>query len=169
MVGSTLQWRHKERDGVSDCLINRLFRRRSKKTSKLRITVLCEGEFTGAWMGNTWFGTCVNHWRASSQYPSDPNWIYQKNTENVRWRLIFFYGVIIRICCTITHVNYCHKSLGVQWVKNEEIPTASSVVLFISLCAIITAKPKQPLHKNCTPGPLITSRTAVLPARSHEV
>ena len=47
--GSTLQWRHDERDGVSnhqprDCLPKRLFRRRSKKTSKLRrITGLCEG------------------------------------------------------------------------------------------------------------------------------
>ena len=39
----SLQWRHKERYGVSnhrrlDCLQNRLFRRRSKKTSKLRVT-----------------------------------------------------------------------------------------------------------------------------------
>ena len=37
----TLQWRH-ERDGVSNhlllyCLLNRLFRRRSRKTSKLRV------------------------------------------------------------------------------------------------------------------------------------
>ena len=44
----TLQWRHNERDGVSnhqglDCLLNRLFRCRSKKTSKLRVTGLCEG------------------------------------------------------------------------------------------------------------------------------
>ena len=43
-----LQGRHNERDGVSshqlhDCLLNRLFRRRSKKTSKLRVTGLCEG------------------------------------------------------------------------------------------------------------------------------
>ena len=43
-----LQWRHNEHDGVSnhrrlDCSLNRLFRRRSKKTSKLRITGLCEG------------------------------------------------------------------------------------------------------------------------------
>ena len=41
-----LQWRHNERDSVShhqphDCLLNRLFRRRSKKTSKLRVTGLC--------------------------------------------------------------------------------------------------------------------------------
>ena len=45
---STLQWSHNERDGVSnhqphDCLLSRLFRRRSKKTSKLRVTGLCAG------------------------------------------------------------------------------------------------------------------------------
>ena len=44
-----LQWRHNERDGVSnhqhhDCLLNRLYRRRSKKTSKLRVTGLCVGD-----------------------------------------------------------------------------------------------------------------------------
>ena len=41
-----LQWRHNGRDRFSnhqphDCLLNRLFRRRSKKTSKLRVTGLC--------------------------------------------------------------------------------------------------------------------------------
>ena len=45
---STLQWRHNRRDGVSnhqprDCLLNRLFGRKSKKTSKLRVTGFCEG------------------------------------------------------------------------------------------------------------------------------
>ena len=43
-----LQWSHNGRDGVSnhrhiDCLFNRLFRRRSNKTSKLRATGICEG------------------------------------------------------------------------------------------------------------------------------
>ena len=42
------QWRHNDHDGVSnhqphDCLPNRLFMRRSKKTSKLCFTGLCEG------------------------------------------------------------------------------------------------------------------------------
>ena len=34
------EWRHKERDGVSnhDCLLNRFIRRRSKKTLKIRVT-----------------------------------------------------------------------------------------------------------------------------------
>ena len=44
----SLQWRHNQHDGVSknqpyDCLLDRLFRRRSKKTSKLRVTGHCEG------------------------------------------------------------------------------------------------------------------------------
>ena len=43
---SSLRWRHNERDSVSnhqqyDCLHNRLFRRRSKKISKLCVTDLC--------------------------------------------------------------------------------------------------------------------------------
>ena len=45
---ASLQWRHNEHNGVSDhqphdCLFNRLFSRRSKKTSKLRVTDLCVG------------------------------------------------------------------------------------------------------------------------------
>ena len=48
-IYSKLQWRHNGRDGVSNhqphyCLLNRVFRRRSKKTSvKLRATGLCAG------------------------------------------------------------------------------------------------------------------------------
>ena len=44
----SLEWRHNGRDGVSnhqphDCLLNRSFRCRSKKTSKLCVTGLCTG------------------------------------------------------------------------------------------------------------------------------
>ena len=47
-----LHWHHYDHDGVSNhqphcCLLNRLFRRRSKKTSKLRVTGLCEGNSPG--------------------------------------------------------------------------------------------------------------------------
>ena len=52
MSKTTLQWRHNGRDSVSNnqphgCLLNRLFRRRSKKTSKLRVTGLCAGNSPG--------------------------------------------------------------------------------------------------------------------------
>ena len=44
----SVQWRHNGRDGVTnhqphDCSLNRLCRRRSKKTSMLRVTGLCAG------------------------------------------------------------------------------------------------------------------------------
>ena len=50
--GPTLHWRHNGRDSVPnhqphDCLLNRLFRRRSKKTPKLRATGLCAGNSPG--------------------------------------------------------------------------------------------------------------------------
>ena len=45
---NSLHWRHNDHDCVSNhqphgCLLNLLFRRRSKKTSKLRVTGICEG------------------------------------------------------------------------------------------------------------------------------
>ena len=48
----SLQWRHNGRDSVSnhqphECFLNRSIRRRSKKTSKLRITGLCAGNSLG--------------------------------------------------------------------------------------------------------------------------
>ena len=51
-----LRWRHNDHAGVSNhqphgCLLNRLFRRKSKKTSKLRATGLC--------VGNSWI-SCTN-------------------------------------------------------------------------------------------------------------
>ena len=48
----TLHWRHNDHNGVSNtqppgCLLNRLLRRRSKKTSKLRVTGLYVGNLPG--------------------------------------------------------------------------------------------------------------------------
>ena len=48
----SLRWRHNGHDSVSNhqphgCLLNRLFRRRSKKTSKFRVTGLCVGNSPG--------------------------------------------------------------------------------------------------------------------------
>ena len=51
-VPPSIQWRHNGRDSVWNhqphgCLLSRLFRRRSKKTSKLRVTGLCAGNSPG--------------------------------------------------------------------------------------------------------------------------
>ena len=52
MCNNALHWCYNDHDGVSNhqshgCLLNRLFRRRSKKTSKLRVTGLCVGNSPG--------------------------------------------------------------------------------------------------------------------------
>ena len=66
-VRDTLQWRHIEHDGVLNhqphhCLLNRLFRRRSKKTSELRVTGLCAslGNLLNMHSSCRWFKT---RWR----------------------------------------------------------------------------------------------------------
>ena len=64
--GLVVQSRHDERYDVSNhrrlaCLLNRLFRRRSKKTSKFRITGLCEGKQS------------VNGWFPSQRVSSTEN------------------------------------------------------------------------------------------------
>ena len=51
-INWTFHWRHNGHDGVPnhqphDCLLKRLFRSRSKKTSKLRVTCLCAGNWPG--------------------------------------------------------------------------------------------------------------------------
>ena len=52
VIAISLQWRHNGCDSVSNhqphyCLLNRLFRRKSKKTSKLCVTGLCAGNSPG--------------------------------------------------------------------------------------------------------------------------
>ena len=88
---TTLQWRHNERDSVSnhqphDCLLNRLFKAKIKEISKLRVTGLCEGnspetgEFPAQRASNAenvsiWWrhhDTSFSFWWVSTGYPIFP-------------------------------------------------------------------------------------------------
>ena len=87
----SLQWCHNEHDGVSkhlllDCILNRLFRRRSKKTSKLCVTGLCEGNspvnsphkgpVTRKMFPLVMSSCCLWTIHACvSEYPLQPNWL----------------------------------------------------------------------------------------------
>ena len=92
-VNNSLQWRHNGRDSISNhqphnCLLNRSFRRRSKKTSKLRVTGLCAensmvtGEFPTQmasnaenvsiwWRHHVWVGNVLEFifWNSDSLMP----------------------------------------------------------------------------------------------------
>ena len=89
-VSVPLQWRHNGRDSVSNhqpdhCLLKGLFRRRSKKTSKLRVTGLCAlnspgtGEFPAKmasnaenvsiwWRHHDWLETFTFHLNLDSEF-----------------------------------------------------------------------------------------------------
>ena len=104
----TLQWRHDERNGVSNhrhvhCLLNHLFGRRSKKTSKPRVTGLCKGNqpVTGEFPSNRasdaenisiWW--C--HHEISIETPVD---VYTTFT-------VIFYGIETLGQYTLTYVFY---------------------------------------------------------------
>ena len=114
----TLQWRHNEHDGISnhqhlECLFNRLFRHTTKKTSKLRVTGLCEGNSPGtgdfpaqrasnaenvfiwgrhhAWKDSEWSDSGSTYWPAVLDVPSRPSCIQHegqlKTLLNYVWHL----------------------------------------------------------------------------------
>ena len=77
-----LRWRHNGRNGVSnhqphDCLLNRLFRRRSKKTSKLRFTGLCASPHKGP-VTRKMFPIDDVITSVIWICPTDQKWFYQK-------------------------------------------------------------------------------------------
>ena len=89
----TLQWRHNGRDGVSshqphDCLLNRLFRHKWKKTSKLRVTGLCAGnspvtgEFPTQKAGNA---ENVSIWWRHHEFNAIQNEWLRKSCDSLQW------------------------------------------------------------------------------------
>ena len=90
----TLQWRHNECDGVSnhqprDCLFKRLFRRRSKKTSKLRVNDLFD-----RWIPHTkgqWRGKCFHSIRHHDEYTHCSRFV------------VFLWSCIIHYDCWYNH------------------------------------------------------------------
>ena len=89
----TLQWRHNGFDIVpnhqpQDCVLNRLFRRRSKKTSNLRVTFLFCGEFTDGQMASSAENGSIS-WRHHESPVCSSNFFFKcsdRSTSN-RWYL----------------------------------------------------------------------------------
>ena len=101
----SLQCRHNGHDSVSnhqprDCLLNRLFGRRSKKTSKLRVTGLCAGNSPGTAQMASNTGNVSIWWRHhitktspnvevpltwTVDYSNPPNEHWQFRSEKVRY------------------------------------------------------------------------------------
>ena len=139
MVVLTLQWRHNGRDSVSnhqpyDCLLNLLFRRRSKKTSKPRVTGLCTGNSpgTGEFLAQlASYAENVSIWWLHHEYAqhslwptklpkclSSANWIAQLNDRN-----LFFW--IDKPCDTkLTNRKAWYKG----WMVVSRVPANWSII-----------------------------------------
>ena len=125
---ASLQWRHNERDGVSnhhphDCLLKRLFRCRSKKTSKLRVTGLCAensqmtGEFPAQKASNAedisiWWRHHVwkEHQRMVSSHCDN---IFNNFNTISKWKRSAF-----TVCFNHLNCKPCQSSIPLQtWTK----------------------------------------------------
>ena len=94
-----LQWRNNGCDGISNqqhhnCLLNRIFRRRSKKTSKLRVT-----------------GLCVGNSPVTGEFPAQ----MPSNAENVSiwWRhhVTCKHAHKLRVCIYVQYLCVCVQKL----------------------------------------------------------
>ena len=125
-LATTSQWRHNGWDCVSNhqphnCLLNRLFRCRSKKTSKLRVTGRCEGnspatgEFPAqravTWKVFPFNGDVImsfSPWSTSIQWlPHGPS--YQgtnKHSLVAKWWQVAVTGGSITVTNVTSHVFY---------------------------------------------------------------
>ena len=93
---ATLRWRHNGCDSVSNhqlrcCLLNRLFRSRSKETSKLRVTGLCEGNSPG-----------TGEFPAQMASNAESVSIWWRHHEKVKWMEVWAARVLLSSIYTIT-------------------------------------------------------------------
>ena len=111
----TLQWRHNDDHGISnhqphDCLLNRLFRRRLNKTSKLRVTGLCVGN--SPWPVNS------PHFQLELDFEGHKSFmksclccIYGSHDDVIKWKHFLRYWPFVRGIHQ-SPVNSPHKG---QW------------------------------------------------------
>ena len=136
----SLRWRHNGRDGVSnhqpsDCLLSRLFRRRSKKTSKPRVTGLCvgnspgTGEFPAQMASNAenvsiWWRhhAAIDIWSISFRIAS--RLMPQGHTDDQLWLWLWFrlwLGAVRQQAITWTNVDLvlCRQMAPLGWVNSS--------------------------------------------------
>ena len=145
----TLQWRHNRRDSVSnhqphDCLLSRLFIRRSKKISKLRVTGLCAGNspVTGefpAQMASNAENVCI-WWRHHATFYNLPvlehPWISPKVRQLNYWEFPRFDACLIscQVSKSAPQAIYNLSKVNFFWVKlyaMQKLLQLPSILLFI--------------------------------------
>ena len=107
-TSSTLRWHHNDHDVVSNhqphgCLLNRLFKRRSKKTSKLRVTGLCAGNSPGP-VNSPHKGPVTRKMFPFDDVIMNPSFLVLPDINNSVWGPLYFpYSQLVSI--TIAHIH----------------------------------------------------------------
>ena len=169
----TLQWRHNGRDYVwnhqpRDCLLNRLLRLRSKKTSTVRVTGLCAGNSPGP-------VNSPHKWPVTRKmFPFDDVimkcFLFKSGSMVLK---VFFFtsedrspggtNTLIMSILRKTKVQYstspnCFRSIynEIEKTKNELMPGMIGEALFRTLC-FRTAHVRLLLNKSCWTGNRVLS------------
>ena len=138
-----LRWRHNGRDGVSNhqphaCLLNRLFRRRLKKTSKFRVTGICVGNSPGtgdfpaqrasdAENVSVWWRHHATHWPGVVMIPTFPP-LHHKSCDGVGFMTTFRFhwwlssGNILFMCPASKKRRYSATSSLIGWAHTQNNP-----------------------------------------------
>ena len=138
VVGS-LQWRHNGCDSVSnhqprDCLLNHLLRSRSKKTSKLRVTGLCEGnspetcEFPAQRAGNA---KNISIWW---HHHGDIYASIGHNELSTYSATAFEQYKIVPTTYAVKCVHWCSQNIKTSW-KKPHFPRFLWVFVFAFVCS----------------------------------
>ena len=148
----TLRWRHNGHGGVSNqqrlhCLLNCWFRRRSKKTSKFRVTGLCEGnspvtgEFPAQKACNAenvsiWW----RHHEAASAPDVDYNMFVVVILRSKYCLSHCFYWLHYKIQYVNRYLTFKHIEVETKWHVHRAIVSIGSTLAQIMACRLFGAK-----------------------------
>ena len=143
---SALLWRHNGCDCVSnhqprDCLLNRLFRRRSKQTSKLRVTGLCAGnspgtgEFTAQMASNAenvpiWWRHHESDIKGNTEAPQC--WSCARGIH--RWPLDQYCGKCVYVTCDVLMEIVCPKMAWYLVLRRQTTMLVICSQCFLKCC-----------------------------------
>ena len=130
----SLQWRHNRGDSVSnhqphDCLLNRLFRHRWKKTPKFRVTGLCEGNKP-----------------VTGEFPTQR----ASNAENISiwWRHHVYTASIHTLSQQLLHLPIYEQHISITYLPPRTAPRGDNYIWYkpklntpaISITSLITPR-----------------------------
>ena len=106
-----LQWRHNGHDGISnhqphDCFLSRLFRRRSQKTSKLRVTGLCAGNSPGTGEFPAQMASNTECFRLMTSSCLEWFWVSRRIFIYSHYNTIVFFSKM-SVCPSVTPFSLC--------------------------------------------------------------